>query len=333
MPAVTILIPTFERPRLLEEALASALNQTHRDVVVLIGDSSETDDTQEVVRRIDDPRITYVRNPSKMGPQDNWLQLVAKAETDLVATLHDDDRWHPEFLARTLPHMVDEPEIGMTFTDFWAMDAEGHRLVEHSERESERTHRSTIPAGRLDYSLVDGLRMVAVWGTVRAALAAVLRRDVVLATEFPPEMSPLYDIWLCYQLVMKGVGLAYEPQRLTSWRIHADSLSGLGYAGAEDNVYRQMLDDNWALGPVAEEIERTWGRLQWSRGMHLMSASGTRVRSQAELMGASQHLTGPRRLAARTGASHPLGWHGLRLARSAVHRLADRTDPRFRAAR
>lgn len=329
VPAVTVLMPTHERPQLLEGALASALDQTYGDIVVLIGDDSVTDDTEKLVERIDDPRVGYIRNSPRLGPQGNWLNLVASAETDLVATLHDDDRWHPDFLARAVPHMIGDPTIGMTFTDFWAMDANGNCLIEHSKRESERTRRNVIPAGKLDYSIVDGLRLVAVWGAAQVAFAAVLRRDHVLATDFPEEIDPLYDIWLSYQLVMKGVGLAYEPERLTYWRVHAGSLSGLGYARAEDAVYQRILEDNPGLGPVVGEIERRWGHLQWSRGMHLMSTVQTRAWSQAELRLAGQHLAGLKRLVATVAASSALVWHALRLTRAATYRITKRTDPRF----
>jgi glycosyltransferase involved in cell wall biosynthesis len=332
VPAVTVLMPTHERPRLLEEALASALNQSYDDIAVLIGDESESDDTEEFAGRIDDPRVRYIRNSPKLGPQGNWLNLVALAETDLVATLHDDDRWHPDFLARAVRHMVDDPTIGMTFTDFWAMDVDGNCLIRHTKRESKRTRRSVIPRGRLDYSLIDGLRLVAVWGAAQAAFAAVLRRRYILATDFPKDVDPLYDIWLCYQLVSKGVGLAYEPERLTYWRVHADSLSGLGYARAEDAVYRRILEENQGIGSVLDEIERTWGRLQWSRGMRLMSTARNRAWSQAELRKAGHHVAGLRRPAATVAAHSPLGWHALRLTRAARHRLTDRTDPRFQAA-
>jgi hypothetical protein len=70
---------------------------------------------------------------------------VARAETGPLATLHDDDGWHPDFLARVVRHMVHDRTIGMTFTDFWTMDADGKCPIEHTRRESRRTHRSIIP--------------------------------------------------------------------------------------------------------------------------------------------------------------------------------------------
>jgi hypothetical protein len=63
--------------------------------------------------------------------------------------------------------------------------------------------------------LIEGLRLVVVWGAAQGGFAAVLRRQDILATDVPQDVDPLDDVWLCPQLVSKGVGLAYEPERLT----------------------------------------------------------------------------------------------------------------------
>ncbi|MCP4223106.1 MAG: glycosyltransferase [Actinomycetia bacterium] len=334
MALVTVMVPTYERVDLLGEAIESALAQTYRDLILMVGDNSESDATENLVRAIDDPRVHYHRNRPGLGPQGNWLDLVARAETPLVASLHDDDLWHPEFLETVVPPMLADPEIGMTFTDFWVIDLAGNRLDEHTDRESARTSRTVIPAGPIDYDLEDGLRLVAVWNAPQPAYAAVLRREHVLAVEFPDDTIPLYDIWLSYDMVKRGVGLRYEPRRLTYYRVHLGAESSAGFAAAEDAVFRRILEESRELGPITDEIVQYWARLQWARAMRLMDADlearpDARAESQRELRAATKGLLGPRKKLAWAAARSTPAWLGLRLARSVKQRCSDRLDPRY----
>ena len=126
MASVSVIVPTYERPDLLRAALDSALAQTYDDFVILVGDNSESDVCEQLVADIADPRIRYHRNRPGLGPQGNWLDLVARADTPLVASLHDDDVWEPEFLEATVPAMLADDSIAMHFTDFWMIDDSGH---------------------------------------------------------------------------------------------------------------------------------------------------------------------------------------------------------------
>jgi hypothetical protein len=226
--------------------------------------------------------------------------------------------------------MLDDPSIGMTFNDFWMIDSAGTQLDEHTNMEAGRTHRDTIPAGPIDYDLEYGLRLVAVWNAPQPAYAAVLRRDVLLSVDFPEDTHPLYDIWLSYDLVKRGIGLRYEPRRLTYYRVHLGAVSSAGFAKAEDAVFRRILGDNKGAGPVTEEIAQYWGTLQWARGTRLMTeGSEARSKSQIELRGAAKGLQGPKKAVAWTAGHIRPVWHGLQLTRSLMHRFGNRDDPRY----
>ena len=53
-PLVTIIIPTFNRPKFFREALESALNQTYRNIEIFISDNSTDDDTEILIQSYSD---------------------------------------------------------------------------------------------------------------------------------------------------------------------------------------------------------------------------------------------------------------------------------------
>ena len=311
MATVSVVVPTYQREQMLAEALDSALAQTYEDFVILVGDNSENDGTEELVAAYRDPRIHYHRNRPGLGAMGNWLDLVRRAETPLIATLHDDDLWEPDYLAATVPPMLEDPDTAMTFVDFWVIDELGRIQEAYTEQESERTHRRTMPGGKLDYDLAQGIRLVAVWNAPQPCYAAVIRRDAIMAIDFPEQMEPLYDIWTSYHLVKRGAGLRYEPRRLTRYRVHSNAgTNDARFTEAEDWIFRQIIEQNPDAGPVIDEVRRYWSSIRWYRGTRLMNeGAAARERSQKELLAAAGGLGGPKRLAATVAGRSGLAWN------------------------
>jgi glycosyltransferase involved in cell wall biosynthesis len=99
-PLVTVVIATYNRSEVLRFALRSALDQTYRDLEVLVIGDACTDDSGEVVASFEDPRVRWInleRNSgSQAGPNQVGLEL---ARGQLVAYLGHDDLWHPDHIA------------------------------------------------------------------------------------------------------------------------------------------------------------------------------------------------------------------------------------------
>lgn len=320
-PLVTVILPTFERARYLREAIDSALAQTYGDFVLSIGDNSRDDATEQVVREYDDPRITYRRHPENLGQQGNWLWLIENAATPYVASLHDDDVWMPDFLERTVPLIEADPSVSMVFGDYELIDADGRLLVEETEAMTVQSHRDRLPAGTLDLSYPDSLRLVAVWNAPQPAYCAVLRRDSVMVTEFPPEIDPVYDIWLSYQIARRQERFAFAPGRITRYRWHPGSSTTTGWSAPEDEIFSRIITENVDAGDVIGEIESYWASIRWGRAVRMMASTDTRVPSRIEFRGASDRLPPAKRLVSSVAAQSDLAWSAMRRVRMAAHRL------------
>ncbi len=326
-PAVTIIVPTYNRPRLLGEAIRSALAQTYQDWVMLVGDNGGSPENEGVVASFGDPRIRYVRHPDGLGPQGNWLELVRLAETPLIASLHDDDSWRPGFLEKAVPPLLDDPSLSMVFTDYWVIDGDGALWRDMTEDLSHRTHRDRIPAGRWTGSRPDTLRLVAVWNAAQPAYAGVVRRSAIVTSDFPDDIAPIYDLWLTFQIMMRGEGLYYVPERLTNNRVWGGSLTSSDPIKAEDTVFRWITEEAADLHPAVDEVQRRWAELRYGRAGRLMSVPDGKDRSRHELREAAPHLDGVRRLIATVGGRSAIGWDSLRVGR----RIAQRGPARVRA--
>jgi glycosyltransferase involved in cell wall biosynthesis len=110
LPAVSVVIPTRNRPELLRNALLSVLHQTEPDFEVLVvDDDAEHGSADGVVKALGDPRIHYVRQPEHRGVTAARNVGVAWASAPFIAFLDDDDEWLPEKLSVQLQALQSSP--------------------------------------------------------------------------------------------------------------------------------------------------------------------------------------------------------------------------------
>ena len=66
-PMVSFVVPCHKLAHWLPDCVASILSQTCRDFEVLIMDDCSPDNTSEVARSFQDPRVRYIRNETNLG--------------------------------------------------------------------------------------------------------------------------------------------------------------------------------------------------------------------------------------------------------------------------
>jgi cellulose synthase/poly-beta-1,6-N-acetylglucosamine synthase-like glycosyltransferase len=97
VPLFSIVIPTFNRERLIAATLESVLAQTEGDFEVIVVDDGSTDGTEAALAPWRD-RLTFVRQPNQ-GPGPARNLGAARAKGEYIAFLDSDDLWFPWTLA------------------------------------------------------------------------------------------------------------------------------------------------------------------------------------------------------------------------------------------
>ena len=97
IPLVSVYIPTYNRSSLLKRAVQSVLSQTIKDIEVIVVDDNSTDDTHEVISKLQksDDRVVYLKNNKNMGACFNRNRAISEARGKFVTGLDDDDFFLP----------------------------------------------------------------------------------------------------------------------------------------------------------------------------------------------------------------------------------------------
>ncbi|MFP5326218.1 MAG: glycosyltransferase family 2 protein [Acidimicrobiia bacterium] len=104
MPLVTVVIPAFNAEGTLERAVRSALEQTERDLEVIVVDDASSDDTFAIASRLRDAdcRVRVLRSDVNRGVAASRNRALDAARGEWVALLDADDTWGLERLERLL---------------------------------------------------------------------------------------------------------------------------------------------------------------------------------------------------------------------------------------
>ncbi len=127
-PLVSICIPTYNRPDLLQRAVHSCLAQTLGDFEIVITDNSDNNASGDMIARLADPRIRYFKNETNIGPWHNGKRAADLATGKHVKFLMDDDLLKPEFLALTVRALAEYPTAGVVMAPMDIIDGDDHRI-------------------------------------------------------------------------------------------------------------------------------------------------------------------------------------------------------------
>jgi glycosyltransferase involved in cell wall biosynthesis len=117
-PLISVIVPTFNRPALVQQAVESVLAQ-HGGFAfeILVIDDGSSPATAEALRRFGD-RIRYVRqeNAGLNPARNHGLRL---ATGSYIALLDDDDVWMPDKTERLMAALERYPRAGFVHSNFW----------------------------------------------------------------------------------------------------------------------------------------------------------------------------------------------------------------------
>jgi len=126
-PAVSVLMSVHNGAPWLSRAVASVLEQTERDLELIVIDDGSTDASASLLAAVVDPRLR-VHRQSRTGLTRALNRALGLASAPLVARLDADDTARPERLARQRAHLDAHPEIGVLGTAARELDEAGREV-------------------------------------------------------------------------------------------------------------------------------------------------------------------------------------------------------------
>jgi glycosyltransferase involved in cell wall biosynthesis len=125
-PIVSLIMTAHNRQVYLQPAIESALAQTYTNFELLVWDDGSTDDSACIAHNYaqQDPRVRVISAPHQ-GISTSVNAAVAQTTGQYVGLVDSDDRLAPTALQDTIAILEQHPTIGMVYTDYVVIDADG----------------------------------------------------------------------------------------------------------------------------------------------------------------------------------------------------------------
>jgi len=131
MPTISIIIPAYNAAKTIIDTVDSVRRQTINDWELIIVNDGSTDNTQEIVEAISEPRLKLITFTNG-GVAQARNRGIAEAQGKYVAFLDADDLWLPNKLERQLQALERTPEAIAAYSWTYFMDEQQDGYVYHS---------------------------------------------------------------------------------------------------------------------------------------------------------------------------------------------------------
>ncbi len=249
-PLWSVMIPTYNRTKYLEQALKCVLAQDlgpEQMHIEVIDNCSTESDPKALIEKIGQHRVSYYRQPENIGLVGNLTACVQRSRGHLIHILHDDDLVAPGFYHHMQKAFEKEPSVGAAFCRTSFINATGQPL------KSFEGQRRT--AGVLE----NWLERIAVKNLMQPPGVVVRRSVYEKLGGFHPKLIHSCD-WEMWTRIAAHSPVWYEPKILASTRVHSSSESSLAIRSGENVIdERQAIEIMYQYLPPskADKLYRT----------------------------------------------------------------------------
>lgn len=218
-PLVSVIIPTYNRRRLLLRAVQSALAQTVTDLEVIVADDGSTDGTEALLSSFADQRVRYLQLPHRGACAARNAGIEAACGR-YIAFLDSDDTWLPEKLHVQLRQLEDS-----------GADAVCCAFHRHEEKRATRVPEQQ-EQGPIHYQQLLG-------GNVVSTQTLFGRAECMKKIRFDESFPRMQD-WEYAIRLAKAYKLYFFPQAMADLFVQQDSISRRPELGLK--AMRLLLD-------------------------------------------------------------------------------------------
>jgi len=280
MKRISVVISVFRCEKYISATVQSVLDQTYKDLEILIVDDGSPDRCVEICQQFSDPRIKIIRqrNRGLAGARNTGIR---HAQGDYVAFLDGDDVWLPQKLEKHVEHLEASPHVGVSFSRSALIDETGSSL-------------GTYLMPQLDNISPESLLCD---NPVGNGSAAVLRRETLDAIAFTdnlhstpkkfPEIPEIFyfderfrqaedvECWLRIAIQTKWQ-FAGIPEALTLYRVNSGGLSANLLKQLE--YLAQVIEKTRSYAP---EFVSQWEKPARAYHMRYLARSAVRLKAGA----------------------------------------------------
>lgn len=219
---VSVIIPSYNSGKYLEEAIISAVNQTYKNTEIIIVNDGSTDSTEEIVKswQRKDRRIRYVKHEKNRGLAAARNTGIKNSQGSYIAFLDADDVWLPQKLEVQM-RKIEETGADLVFSNWYIWEPERKLKIKAFNLSPVQSNKKDL----LFFFIKKNLSNPSTALLKKSSLEKVGLFDESLRS------SEDYDLWI--RFLLEGMEITFIQEPLIYYREHQWQMS--------KNIYKMRL--------------------------------------------------------------------------------------------
>lgn len=210
-PKISVIIPTYNRGNLISNSIKSVLNQTFKNLEVIVVDDGSTDNTKEEVDKINDDRLRYIKLNKNLGGSNARNIGIKNATGQLISFQDSDDIFYHDKLEKQLKNIINKGSQ----LDFCKINVIYNNSYSYF-----------IPNERQEKSIINGniFDELISKGNFISTQAILVKKSIIINHLFDPKMPRLQDYDVILSMIPK-IKISYTKDVLVDLHIQKNSLT------------------------------------------------------------------------------------------------------------
>lgn len=211
---VVVLLSTYNGADYLKEQLDSLINQSYKNIEIIVRDDGSKDGTPEILREYENKNLIRVMYGENVGLNKSIFTLIKEAgEADYYSLAEQDDVWLPQKLERAVEHLEKEDN------DLIQIYTSGYDYYDSNMKFIGKGPRLAYPR-----SLVRTLVVTHIYLGFTMVLNATTKRFIDESKVVDMKLSCYHDYWLTLMGLSLG-NIVYDSAVTTKYRRHESNIS------------------------------------------------------------------------------------------------------------
>jgi len=261
-PLVSVCIPTHNGQEYLKQCIESAINQSYKNIEIVIVDDNSSDNTSEIIETycIKDNRIWLIRNEKNLGLVGNWNKCIDAARGEWIKFLFQDDYMDENCIQVMIESTSTEDKLVTSGRRLVFDPGLDEKIKQYSISQTLTFERLGISSSSPSFIFAKTISAFAVKhiciNFIGEPTVIMFRKDIAVELGyFNPQLSQICDFEY-FLRIASHYGLKNIPHPLTWFRVHRKSTSSsqlkeklfiLTHLDPIITVYKMLYDEQYRI--------------------------------------------------------------------------------------
>ena len=217
---IDILMATYNGEKYLEEQIESILNQTYKNIRLIISDDESKDGTRKILEEYEkkDNRIKVFYQENNLGYVKNFEFLLKQVENDIFMLSDQDDVWLPEKVEKSYK-ILQEQNADLAFGDLEVVDENLKTLYP--------SFNDFMKLSRKIKKYINSYKVNYLYCCVTGCTAILRKKWISKIIPIPEDSKHLiHDHWIGIIVGVNNGKMAYIPEKYIKYRQHGKNQVG-----------------------------------------------------------------------------------------------------------